>query len=61
MDTTAGDGMLDAFSIHILPSNASIHVEKSEKRALAELKNGKILFRQKPMTFEKNSETMSGA
>ncbi|KZP20865.1 hypothetical protein FIBSPDRAFT_1044651 [Athelia psychrophila] len=33
--------------------------EKSEKRALAELKNGKILFRQKPMTFEKNSETMS--
>ncbi|KAJ3554787.1 hypothetical protein NM688_g2931 [Phlebia brevispora] len=32
--------------------------EKPEKIMLAELKNGKLVFKQKPMSFEKLSETM---
>ncbi|TFY68897.1 hypothetical protein EVG20_g3365 [Dentipellis fragilis] len=31
---------------------------KSEKKSLVEIKNGKVLFRQKPMSFEKATETM---
>ncbi|EIW84959.1 hypothetical protein CONPUDRAFT_149822 [Coniophora puteana RWD-64-598 SS2] len=32
--------------------------QKEEKRAMVELKNGKVIFRQKPMAFDKSSETM---
>lgn len=32
----------------------------SEKPSLAELKNGKVIFKQKPVSFEKHSETMKG-
>ncbi|KAA1471273.1 hypothetical protein DENSPDRAFT_799075 [Dentipellis sp. KUC8613] len=31
---------------------------KTEKKSLVEIKNGKVLFRQKPMSFEKATETM---
>ena len=33
---------------------------KVDKQALVELKNGKVLFRQKPLSCEKMSETMQG-
>jgi chromatin assembly factor 1 subunit A len=33
-------------------------VRKSE---LVEIKNGKVIFKQKPLSFEKQSETMQGA
>jgi len=33
---------------------------KIDKRPLVELKNGKLIFRQKPLSLEKSSETMQG-
>ena len=33
---------------------------KSDKLPLVELKNGKVIFRQKPLSCEKMSETMQG-
>jgi hypothetical protein len=36
-------------------------LEKPEKPPLVELKNGKLVFRQKPLSLEKLSETMQGA
>ncbi|TFY78564.1 hypothetical protein EWM64_g5445 [Hericium alpestre] len=39
-------------------AEASTSNGKLEKKALVEIKNGKILFRQKPMSFEKATETM---
>ncbi len=34
--------------------------EKQEKSSLVELKNGKVYFRQKPLSLEKQSETLQG-
>lgn len=34
--------------------------EKQEKPSIVELKNGKVYFRQKPLSFEKQSETLQG-
>jgi hypothetical protein len=31
-----------------------------DKRPLIELKNGKLIFRQKPLALEKSSEAMQG-
>lgn len=59
-ETTASDGQFDALCMRISLFNALINIEKPEKRALVELKNGKVSFKQKAMTVEKNSETMSG-
>lgn len=39
-------------------NNASIEV--LGKAALVELKNGRVLFKQKPLSFEKHSETLQG-
>lgn len=35
--------------------------EKVGKKSLAEIKNGKIVFKQKPISYEKHSETMQGS
>lgn len=35
-------------------------VEKQDKSPLVELKNGKVYFRQKPLSLEKQSETLQG-
>lgn len=35
--------------------------EKSDRSMLVDLKNGKLLLKQKPMSLEKMSETMQGA
>jgi chromatin assembly factor 1 subunit A len=35
--------------------------ERRAKPSEVEIKNGKVIFRQKPMTFEKMTETMQGA
>ena len=34
--------------------------EKPERITVVELKNGKVVFKQKPLSFEKMSETMQG-
>ncbi|KDQ33573.1 hypothetical protein PLEOSDRAFT_1073788 [Pleurotus ostreatus PC15] len=44
-----------------LTAMSSSNINKSGKpgtSSIAELKNGKVIFRQKPISFEKNSETM---
>ncbi|KAF4576838.1 hypothetical protein EYR36_004818 [Pleurotus pulmonarius] len=38
--------------------DAVSHAGKPSTANIAELKNGKVIFRQKPISFEKNSETM---
>ncbi|KAJ8699806.1 hypothetical protein PTI98_002891 [Pleurotus ostreatus] len=38
--------------------DAVAHAGKPGTSSIAELKNGKVIFRQKPISFEKNSETM---
>jgi chromatin assembly factor 1 subunit A len=35
--------------------------DKPERTPLVELKNGKLVVKQKPMSFEKMSETLQGA
>ncbi|KAE9406423.1 hypothetical protein BT96DRAFT_915389 [Gymnopus androsaceus JB14] len=39
-------------------SNNKVSLESSGKISLIELKNGKVLFKQKPHSFEKHSETL---
>jgi len=39
----------------------SFAVERQMKPGDVEIKNGKVIFRQKPMSFEKMTETMQGA
>ena len=41
-------------------THASSRLARTEKPSLVELKNGKVIFKQKPMSFEKLSETMQG-
>lgn len=36
------------------------HPEKPEKQSIVELKNGKVVFKQKPISLDKHSETMQG-
>jgi hypothetical protein len=35
-------------------------VDHDSKTGIAELKNGKVVFKQKPHSFEKHSETLQG-
>lgn len=46
------------FSLHV--SEASFRADKTDKPSLVELKNGKLVFKQKTLAFEKMSETMQG-
>ncbi|KIM80821.1 hypothetical protein PILCRDRAFT_822100 [Piloderma croceum F 1598] len=39
-------------------TTAEVIDEKPEKRSIVELKNGKVVFKQKPISFDKHSETM---
>jgi hypothetical protein len=39
----------------------SFAVERQMRPGDVEIKNGKVMFRQKPMSFEKMTETMQGA
>ena len=41
-------------------SRYSIFADKPERIFLVELKNGKLVFKQKSLSFEKMSETMQG-
>lgn len=43
------------------PESSRSEGEKPKKAVLVELKNGKIVFKQKLVSFEKMSETMQGA
>lgn len=51
-------------SIHRLivstSKTSSFQIAPQMKRSEAEIKNGKVVFRQKPMSFEKMTETMQG-
>ncbi|KAL5529101.1 hypothetical protein ACEPAG_5075 [Sanghuangporus baumii] len=44
--------------VTVKPDSVQISPTKTEKRPLMELKNGKLAFRQKPLSCEKMSETM---
>ncbi|KAL5490433.1 hypothetical protein ACEPAI_5266 [Sanghuangporus weigelae] len=44
--------------VTVKPDSAQISPTKTEKQPLMELKNGKLVFRQKPLSCEKMSETM---
>ncbi|KIK97080.1 hypothetical protein PAXRUDRAFT_825292 [Paxillus rubicundulus Ve08.2h10] len=41
-----------------VPSASGASVSNTNKNTIAELKNGKVIFKQKPVSFEKASETM---
>ena len=41
-------------------SDASLLQEKQDKACIVELKNGKVVFKQKPISFEKQSDTLQG-
>jgi hypothetical protein len=41
-------------------SDASLLQEKQDKASIAHLKNGKVVFKQKPISFEKQSDTLQG-
>ena len=41
-------------------SDASLLQEKQDKASIVELKNGKVVFKQKPISFEKQSDTLQG-
>ena len=41
-------------------SDASLLQEKQDKVSTVELKNGKVVFKQKPISFEKQSDTLQG-
>ena len=41
-------------------SDASLPQEKQDKVSIVELKNGKVVFKQKPISFEKQSDTLQG-
>jgi hypothetical protein len=40
---------------------SGLSAERQAKLSEVEIKNGKVIFRQKPMSFEKMTETMQGA
>lgn len=46
------------FGLHV--SAPSLCADKADKPLLVELKNGKLVFKQKTLAFEKMSETMQG-
>ena len=41
-------------------SDASLLQEKQDRASIVELKNGKVVFKQKPISFEKQSDTLQG-
>ncbi len=43
-----------------LAKTSSFQIAQQTKRSDVEIKNGKVVFRQKPMSFEKMTETMQG-
>lgn len=45
-------------NLHV--SAPSSRADKADKPSLVELKNGKLVFKQKTLAFEKMSETMQG-
>lgn len=45
-------------SLHV--SAPSSRADKADRPSLVELKNGKLVFKQKTLAFEKMSETMQG-
>jgi hypothetical protein len=51
---------LDAFFFSFRNSDASLLQEKQDKLSIVELKNGKVVFKQKPISFEKQSDTLQG-
>jgi len=44
-----------------LDYDAFFLTERQEKAPIFEFKSGKIIFKQKPMSFDKQSETLQGA
>ncbi|THG98582.1 hypothetical protein EW026_g3635 [Hermanssonia centrifuga] len=51
--------MADADINRAVPESVAVAPEeKSDRASLVEIKNGKLVFKQKPMSFEKMSETM---
>ena len=61
-DTESPGSELDAFSSFFYrgDSDASFLQEKHDKVSIVELRNGKVIFKQKPISFEKQSDTLQG-
>lgn len=57
-DTRSPESELDAFLS--FGSDASLLQEKQDKASIVELRNGKVVFKQKPISFEKQSDTLQG-
>ena len=48
---------MDAYFPNMVHSDASL---LQDKASIVELKNGKVVFKQKPISFEKQSDTLQG-
>ena len=54
------ESRLDVLILRDSRSDASLLQEKQDKASIVELKNGKVVFKQKPISFEKQSDTLQG-
>ena len=63
LDTgSTSESEFDAFFFRLLHAlTRQLPQEKQDKVSIVELKNRKVVFKQKPISFEKQSDTLQGA